>query len=318
MFPFNRRLAALAAAACSLVICEAPAGAVHRSTGTSGSIVYVKANNVWIARGDGSHPRRVTRDGTHNRPYHSPSESDAGVIAAAHGSLIVRMTQRGRVLNRIDPPTLWNSAGEPMNGAVNDVAISPNGSTIAWTFVRYSCAVGADCMTRFATGYTSARHLTHAGRSTFYRAPSWVGNGRTVQTGGSDSQVMLQDIRHSPVHWFDDSDYAFPSTDLSDGEVSPNARWLAEVRGYKSTSAIIWYRVSGNPRSGRPPAVPAYTCYTNGDAKHASPTWSPDSTALAWASSSGIWINRNAASCAQPRLAIRGGSAPDWSPAPAH
>lgn len=84
----------------------------------------------------------MTKDGTKAHPYRSPSESDAGIIAASKGTKIVRMTQRGHVLNRIDPPTLHNSAGAPMNGTPVDVAISPNGRTIAWSYVGHSCPIG--------------------------------------------------------------------------------------------------------------------------------------------------------------------------------
>jgi hypothetical protein len=315
------RQAAYAAVALSVMGMTLPgtgSDAVAAARGTSGSIVFVKGYNLYVARGDGSHIRRVTRDGTKDSTYHSPSESDSGIIAAARGPLIVRMTQSGKVLNTINPRPLVNTAGEQMDGAVNDVAISPNGKTIAWSFVRYSCPIGADCLARYATGYTSSAKLTNAGRSSYYRAASWVSNSRTLQTGGSGSQVMLQDTKAAPQHWFDDSDYTFPSTDLSDGELSPNGKWLAEVRGYKATASIIWYQVEGSARSGQPPLVPTYTCYTGGEAQHASPTWSPDSTALAWAGRTGIWIKRDAASCASPapRLVIPGGSSPDWSPAP--
>lgn len=316
-------VAALVAAAATVTAAGTSAAATpvpSATNGTSGSIVFVKNHNVWIARGNGSHAHAVTKTGTRTSPYHSPSESNAGVIAAAHGPFIVRMTQRGKILNRINPPRLYNTAGEPMDGAVNDVAIAPDGKRIAWSFVRYSCPVAADCLVRYATGYTLSTRYARAGRPTFYRAPSWVTNTRTLQTGGSGSQVMIHDIDAAPRHWFDDSDYTFPSTDLADGELSRNGRWLAEVRGYKSTSSIIWYQVSGNARAGAPPAVPQYTCYTNGEAAHASPTWSPDGPALAWAGATGIWIKRGAANCAspQPRLVIKGGSAPNWSRATAH
>jgi hypothetical protein len=205
-----------------------------------------------------------------------------------------------------------------MDGAVNDVALSPNGKTIAWSFVRYSCPIGADCMVRFATGYTSASRYHRAAPSTFYRAASWVTNTRTLQTGGSGSQVMFDDLRSAPRHWFDDSDINFPSTDLADGDLSANGRWLAEIRGYAASSTIAWYRVKGNARRGAPPAVPVYTCVTNPARGHAGPTWSPDSSAVAWTSRDGIWIQRDAAHCgasSPARLAIPGGSMPDWSPA---
>jgi hypothetical protein len=310
--------AALSASAVVSPAVAAPAQPARTAgAGTSGSIVYIRSNNVYLARGDGTAPRRVTADGTATAPYHSPSESDSGVIAAAHGTVIVRMTQAGTVLNRIDPPALKNTAGEAMDGAVNDVALSPDGTKIAWSFVQHNCPVGTGCQPRFATGYTTSTKLSSAGRATYYRAPSWVTNTRTLQTGGYRSQVMLHDLTSTPRHWFDDSDYADPDTDLADGELAPNGTWLAEVRGYGASSAIIWYRVSGDARTGNPPAVPIYTCHTNGEAEHASPTWSPDSTALAWAGKTGIWIKRDAASCStsQPTLVIPDGSSPDWSPA---
>lgn len=61
----------------------APWALAAAAVGTSGSIVYVKGNNLFIARGDGTHARALTTNGTKDQPYHSPSESDAGVIAAA-------------------------------------------------------------------------------------------------------------------------------------------------------------------------------------------------------------------------------------------
>ena len=39
-------------------------------------------------------------------------------------------------------------------------------------------------------------------------------------------------------HWFDDSDYADPSTDLSDGEATRQGTDFAIVRGYGSTARI--------------------------------------------------------------------------------
>jgi hypothetical protein len=40
------------------------------------SVVFVKKNNVWIAKPDGSRQVRITRDGTRGSPYYSPSIAD--------------------------------------------------------------------------------------------------------------------------------------------------------------------------------------------------------------------------------------------------
>lgn len=297
----------------------APAAPVAARAGTGGSIVYLKGYDVWIARGDGRGAHRVTRNGTRARPYRSPSISNGGVIAVARGGLIQRVDQRGKLLSSFNPPALRNSAGEAMDGAVVDVALSPDGRLVAWSYVARTCPVGAGCLVRYVTGYSTSARYTRAGRPTYYRAPSWASNARTVQTGGFGSQVMLHDRTGAPRHWFDDMDVAAaPNTDLADHELSPNGRWLASVRNYGADATIAWYAVSGNARAGAPPAPPVYTCVTTPDARHASPTWAPDSSAVAWASSDGIWVQPSAASCgsvAPAKLLIPGGRAPDWSPA---
>lgn len=73
------------------------------------------------------------------------------------------MTQNGTVLNTIDPPALTNSVGHPVDGPPVDVAISSDGSRIAYTFVGYECPTGASCGARSATGYTAADHYTAGG-----------------------------------------------------------------------------------------------------------------------------------------------------------
>lgn len=315
--------ALLTVAACGSAAGATPSAAAsgHVVTTAStlpGSIVYLKNNNVWIANGDGTGSRAVTRDGTKSNPYYSPSESDTGVVVAAHSLDIVRMTQGGRVLNTIDPPALRNSAGANMDGVPADVAISPDGKRIAWTFVQYDCPVGSGCTVRAATGYTAADHHASAGTPIQYRAPSWVTNTRTLSTGGYLRQVMLHDISTStPRHWFDDSQAASPDTDLADGEVSSDGKWLAEVRGYQATTRIQLYRVNGDARTGSP-ALPTPVCNTAAQAGQASPTWAPGAAAVAWQAKEGIWIHVDPANCAGGRefVALPGGSRPDWSAAP--
>jgi hypothetical protein len=259
----------------------------------TGSIVFIKDHNVWLANADGTGQYQVTTGGTYEQPWRSPSQADDGTIAASRHHEIVRMKQNGKVLNVIDPPPLINSVSHPVDGVPVDVAISPNGKLVSWTFVSYECPVGASCGARAATGYTTADRLTDPKKhgSTYFSDPSWIGNSRTLQSGGYGSQVNIHDLgAGEPVHWFDDSDYAENSTDLGDAELSPNGRRLAAVRGYGESTHIIWYSVNGNALSGPPPAVPTHECVTGELEGLAGPTWSPDSESLAWQEPDGIWL----------------------------
>jgi hypothetical protein len=86
------------------------------------------------AGGDGGSQYQVTLDGTSEHPYRSPSQADDGTIAAGHGTEILRMKQNGTVLDRLDPPMLMNSVSHPMDGTPVDVAISPDGTKVAYSF----------------------------------------------------------------------------------------------------------------------------------------------------------------------------------------
>ena len=94
----------------------------------------------------------MTTDGTAEHPYRSPSQADDGTIAVGYGDEILRMRQNGSVLNRLDPPALINSVSHPMDGVPVDVAISPDGTKVAYTFYGYECPVGASCGARTTTG----------------------------------------------------------------------------------------------------------------------------------------------------------------------
>jgi hypothetical protein len=307
--PSTARLIRRGAALAGLALALSPALA------SADSLVVVKDYDVWLSKPDGTGLYQVTSDGTYATPYRSPSQADDGTIAVGYGDQIVRMRQNGTVLNRLDPPALMNSVSHPMDGAPVDVAISPDGKRIAWSFYGYECPAGASCGTRAATGYTAADHLTPPGPSgtTFFHDPSWVSNTRTLQFGGYGSQVNTHDVgAASAVHWFDDSDYVAPpdDTDLGDGELNRQGTKLALIRGYGDTTHVMWYSVSGS-------AVPTPLCATNKAAGFSGPTWSPDGTAFAYVNADGIAVKRNADDCAspQPTTIIPGGSEPDWGPA---
>lgn len=293
---------------------------VSTASAADGSIVYIKDHDVWLANADGTGQYQVTGTGTVDSPWRSPTQADDGTIAASHNDQIVRMKQNGTVLNAINPPPLKNSVSHMVDGVPYKVAISPNGKMITWAFATYECPVGVSCGARTVTGYTAADRLTDPSKygSTYFTDPSWIGNGRTLQSGGYGSQVNIHDLGGGePVHWFDDHDYTENDTDLSDAELAPDGSRLAAVRGYGNSTHIIWYTVNGNAKSGPPPAVPTPECLTGELEGLSDPTWSPDSKALVWHEPDGIWLKTNPGVCdnPQPRLLIPGGSEPDWGPA---
>lgn len=310
-------LSVTAAVLAALVTAAVPTTA--RAAGT-GSIVYIKGHNVWVATPDGKKQHRVTADGTATLPYVSPSQSDGGVIAAGRGNYIITMRQNGEVIRKIDPPALMSSISHPLDGAPVDVAISPDGKKIAWTYAVYQCVVGTTCMVRSATGVTDASGPTPVSKygSTYFENPSWVTNSRLIQNGGYYHQINLVDAGGATRYWFDDYQVAAESTDLGDADVSPDGKWLAAVRGYGSGTHIVWYRVNGDPRSGAAPGLPEWLCMTSTMAGLADPSWSPGSDAMVWQEPDGVWLKTNPGTCdnPQPRLLIAGGSQPDWSAAP--
>ena len=122
------------------------------------------------------------------------------------------------------------------------------------------------------------------------------------------------------THWFDDYDVygQADATDLGDGELNRQGSTLALIRSYGAGAHLIWYAVSGDAATAKPPAVPAPLCKTGAQEGLAGPTWAPDGERLAFAAPDGIWTLRATADCgaAAPALLIPGASQPDWGPAP--
>lgn len=323
----TRRLAgaavlALVASLTVLVGGEVAAPTSAHAATPGGTIVFIKDHDVWLTRPDGTGMRRVTRDGTSSTPYRSPSMSDAGVIAVGYGEEIVQLRQDGTVVRRMDAPALRNSAGQTVDGPPMTVAISPDGSRIAYSFTTYTCPIGLGCGVRTASGVTSAARATAPTAVSSFRNPSWVTNKRLMLHGGYQFQMMLQDLGSSPVHWFDDEE-AIPadvqSEDLDDAAVSRDGKRLAVLRGYGDDTRLFLATVNGNVRTGAPASlpVPTYACTTNADPELASPSWGPDNRSVVAAETGGLTVITMAGSCETNinRSIAKGGSQPHWSPA---
>ena len=292
------------------------------------SIVYIKDHNVWIAAPDGTKQHQVTTDGAADWRYSSPSQADDGTIVAAKGTDIVRMKQNGEVLSSFDPPATTDSAGQHIDGTPLGVKVSPDGSKVAYSYVHANCPPGVSCGVRYVTMYSHADRATDPEEfgKLYRRNPSWITNNRILAFNGYQSQVNIDDFgggRDSDVHWFDDEDIfgQGSSTDLGDGELSPQGDRLAILRGYGDNLQLAFFAVEGDARTSIP-ATPKPACITGEEPTLNSPTWSPDGQVVAFEHKDGIETMRlptvapdSCAGAESGRVVIPGGQQPDFGPA---
>ena len=281
------------------------------------SLVFIRANNVWIANSDGSNPHRVTRDGTARYPYESPSADDDGTIVAVRATgttrrRIYRMRQNGQLLN---PPI---NTPAPGTGAIN-AKVSPNGRLVAYWF---STAV-PNPMCPFCVSAANQVLISHSNRFTPAYAlgtpytggwPSWIGNDTVVLTSGSAEVWYYRLGMREAAPWF--ADYqtggGTPIPTLLDAEVSRNGARLAVVRGNRQETVVLY------AMNGRPPAIPSpftRNCSLGpGSGPLRDPTWSSNGKQLAVQDNRGIWswAMSTLTSCGRARLVAPGGSQPDF------
>jgi Dipeptidyl peptidase IV (DPP IV) N-terminal region/WD40-like Beta Propeller Repeat len=283
------------------------------------SIAYVKDNNIWLANPDGSHQIQITHDGSATSPYRSPSQADDGTIAAAHGSDLVKLAQSGRLLAQFAPPVATDSTDNVVEDVPQQVAISPDGTKIAYVYSQPSCPPGAPCGVRQVMLYSYSDHTTPAatfGTQTNLTNPTWIDNNRVLAFGGHFHQVNID----SPGGGDDDAHYWFDDVgneDIGDGELSRQGDRLALVRSYGDHTHFAIYHVAG---VGGP--APEAACFSGTDASIAGPSWSPDGTKLAFQDSHGIEVmdlpsvvpgDCPGATSSTP--IVPGAAAPDWGPA---
>lgn len=309
--------------ALTVALAGATLAAAAAAPASADSIVYVKNHNVWVMAPDGSKQRQVTRDGTANAPYVSPSQADNGRIAAGKGYVIVVLNRKGRRLSRFVPRNLKDSTGHSTAGQPTQLAISPDAKRIAYMLTSLSCDPTIDCGARGTIGIVATRTGSHPPTVTqpgTYGGtdPDWVTNTRLMFHGGYLSQNRVFDLGGGESwNWFDDHEIhtgPVESTDLGDGSVSADGRYYAAVRGYDATTHVVWYRVNGSILSGPNPGPPSELCATNEDAAINDPSLAPDGSGIAIQDVDGISVKRGLDDCENPGFDVvaPGGSEPDW------
>lgn len=330
----------LAAALCAGALASLGAAAGAEAS----SIAYVKDGNVWLTSPDGARRYQVTFDGG----YASPSQADDGTIVALRGQHIVRMDRSGRLLNAPvagigTPPDPTGSQFGPF-----EPKVSPDGSKVAYWFISYESHYSYGCMcTLFEyldrTTWTAPDRFTpyaDDGYSKGIRQPSWITNDRVLATYPDFSMnVWTWKVRSgagqdAAQHWFGLAGADGTPYDFEDAELSPDGSKVAATTGGDATSdsQLVLLSTTGPAWAGEPPydnfdssrlrpSQPVLSC--GGEVGTiVSPTWSPDSRALAYSLSDGVHVDAvpadlGGSGCAgvTGRLAAPGGSEPDWGPA---
>lgn len=150
-----------------------------------GSLVFIRAFNVWLAAPDGTGARQLTRDGTASAGYHDPSQAPDGRIFVLRGRR--SLLQLDRSGNRVGSVVSLNTLE---NGA-EALAVSPDGSRLAYVTTGYGQSVDPRFGTPSGTFlYGGTDIATPDGLSVAGSAaanmlfPHWLGSTRYVASDG--------------------------------------------------------------------------------------------------------------------------------------
>ena len=302
-----------------LLAAGAAVAALAPAAAQAESISYLKDGDVWLAAVDGSNATRLTTGGGHV----SPSQADDGTIAVGKGDKILLLDRAGTVRTTLDPPGVPDRRGVMLDGPVADVAISPDGSRVAYAFRAPIDGVECFSYDRCIAGGVLATSGAGGVTDTYQREePSWMTGSRLLLFGPTEHKVNYLDLGLPEVHWYEDWDVR-PGygAGLTDGEVSRQGDQIAVLRGAVTASRNVdIQRIDGDARTGTP-GYPTLHCESSDDAQVNSPTFSTDGTMLAWGDSQGILVvtgltpTIDCAKTGSYRIAP-GASEPDFAPAP--
>jgi hypothetical protein len=303
-----------------------------------GSIVFVKAGDVWIAAPDGTQGRQLTHDGAQTG-YHDPAQSPDGTIFALHGdSTVVRLDRAS-----------GNAMGAPLtlttleNGA-EGLTVSPDGTHFAYTTTgfgkivdpRFGTPTGA-----FIYGGTDVADLT--GTSVANAAmpemifPTWVDASTIAVSDGV--KLYLDTLGSAPQTWLDASNGCLTDFDCPEnGAPAANVTSPSFSRAGNLVAYVLepYYGTSGgrviahvDAQHAQPPAA---ACTLTGQQNFSDPgSFSADGSSFAYDDTTfdpstlestvgqGIYVldlDVSKADCgvSTAKLVLPGGAQPDWSP----
>jgi hypothetical protein len=297
------------------------------------SVVFVGADgDVRISSPDGSRQSRVTVDGTQSLPYLSPSQTDAGEIAAikkadadSNRALVHFFNADG---SSAGPP--WRLATTP--GAPNSFVpvtggqIAPSGGLLAYDDFFGPVIGEGEYRISFVAGARIDNPCTFSCERDGFR-PRWIPQIDGVGFIGNDvgapscCDVIYVQTQSGPKSWI-----GFENTfegDVDSFDVSRQGRTLVEFSADGESAGEPGSLELVRNRSPPPAKDFVIRCVTESFAPvGAYPRWSPSGRWIAWEGTAGIFtspapVPRGAGGrftpCRlTPKLIGRGGSRPDW------
>ena len=294
----------------ALAVPAAVSAAVTRNAAPAGSLVFVKAGRVYVARADGSQARAITRPGN---GWAWPSETDGGIAVAGGRSRIVR----GFNPSGSDQIYEFNQHGKQLHGpvptqgtysTVNDpeyvahFRVAPDNSFVAWTVI--SSITQPYASWRRPNGAGSFR--TAGSPPLPYASPEWWGSRHLLiahdgTTVGSQAQYAVYSLANgSTPGW--SGDEAIGNAPAYQVAIARNGLEFAVLtddapdHGGRVHSIAITLETTASPPvtsdvkdTHCTVTLPASRFATNHGSSLASMSFSADGSTLAWGQDDGIY-----------------------------